>query len=168
MKHLVSIASLFMVACAAEPVDEVAELAQEINLPPDQELDQLILQYCGMTRGDITTYDGLGGKYQRLGLTAVDEPVRLEFRATVDDPNAEGTFTGTYKTETGATASYAGNFAAIPDNPAIGAALALDTNGDRAFDKVYFVLAMRRTFGVVRGLCLAGAEKPFLLSRTYF
>lgn len=167
MKHLVSIASLLLAACATEPTDEVAELAQDVVLPPASEVDQLVLQYCGMTRGDITTYDGFSGKYQRLGLTAVDEPTRLEFAATVDDPNAEGTFKGTYKTGTGSTAAYAGNFAAIPDNPAIGAALALDFDDDLRYDKVYFVLALRRSFGVVRGLCLAGADRPFLLSRTY-
>ena len=160
---------LFMAACATEPEPLVLdELEQDINLPPDEDLDRLIFQYCAMTRDGVTTYKGLSGTYQRMGLTAPGEPLRLRLVATQDDPNAEGTFTGTYKTETGATASYAGNFAAIPDNPAIGAALALDTSSDREYDELYFVLAIRRSFGVVRGLCLAGAERPFLMSRTYF
>jgi len=163
MKRLVSIAALLLTACTTEP-DPVEEVATEL-VSAEAELDQLVLQYCGMTRDGVTTYRGLAGKYQRLGLTAVDEPVRLALVAVEDDPSAGGTFTGTYRTAHG-TAAYAGRFTAFPDNPAIGAAFALDTNADGENDKLYFVLAIRRSFGLVRGLCLAGANHPFLLSRT--
>lgn len=158
---------LFLAACATE-ADPVDEVSQEIEFPPEEELDQLVRQYCAMSRDGVTTYKGLSGTYQRLGLTAVDEPVRLKLVATQDDPDANGTFTGTYKTATGSAAPYAGKFAALPDNPAIGAAFVLDTTSDGEFDKLYFVLAIRRSFGQVRRLCLAGAEHPFLMSRTYF
>jgi hypothetical protein len=177
MKRLISIATLFTAACTT-PTDPVDEAVQELvsttpfadgnNYPPEDELRRLVLQYCGMTRDGITTYRGLTGTYQRLGLTAVDEPLRLSLVATQDDPFARGTFTGSYRTAAGGTAAYAGRFMAIPDNPAIGAALALDTNADGENDKLYFVLAIRRSFGQVRGLCLAGADRPFLLSRTLF
>lgn len=133
----------------------------------EQELDQQVLQYCGMTRDGVTTYRGLTGTYVRLGLTAIDEPLRLALVATHDDPDAKGTFTGTYASATGSSA-YAGNFGAIPDNPAIGAAFMLDTNGDHEYDKLYFVLAIRRSFGLVQGLCLEGANHPFLMARSYF
>ena len=56
----------------------------------------------------------------------------------------------------------------LPDNPAIGAAFMLDTDSNGEYDKLYFVLAIRRSFGLVRGLCLSGADHPFLLSRSYF
>ncbi len=177
MKQLILVAPLLIAGCATEP-DPVDEIAQEIaasppfadgnNFPPEEELERLVLQYCGMPRDGITTYKGLTGTYQHLGLIGVDEPVRLRLVATQDDPDARGTFTGTYKPATGATAPYAGRFAAIPDNPAIGAAFVLDSNSDGEYDKLYFVLALRRSFGQVRGLCLAGADHPFLMSRSYF
>ncbi len=177
MKQLAVIAPLFIVACTTQP-DPVDEVVQEIlstpafvdgnNFPPEEELERLVLQYCAMTRGGVTTYRGLTGTYQRLGLLAIDEPVRLKLVATQDDPDAKGTFTGTSRTATGATTPYAGRFAAIPDNPAIGAAFVLDTDSDGEYDKLYFVLAIRRSLGQVRGLCLAGADHPFLMSRTYF
>jgi hypothetical protein len=155
---------LVIAACATEPLDEAS---QDINFPPEEELDQLVLQYCGMTRDSVTTYKGLTGTYQRLGLTGDDEPLRLSLVTTTDEPQTKGTFSGTYKTRTG-VASYAGTFGALPDNPAIGAAFLLDTNSDGEYDKLYFVLAIRRSLGLVRGLCLAGADHPFLLSRSYF
>lgn len=164
MKHLACV--LLIAACATE-ADPVDEVSQEIEFPPEEELDQLVRQYCAMSRDGVATYKGLSGTYQRLGLTGVDEPVRLKLVATQDDPDANGTFTGTYRTATG-TAPYAGRFAALPDNPAIGAAFVLDTTSDGEFEKLYFVLAIRRSFGQVRGLCLAGAEHPFLMSRTIF
>lgn len=167
MNYLALIATIFIAACTTEP-DSVDEVAQETTFPSEQELEQQVLLYCGMTRDGVTTYGGLTGTYQRMGLTGTDEPVRLTLLATQDDPQAKGTFTGTYKTATGAIASYAGRFGAIPDNPAIGAAFMLDTNSDNDYDKLYFVLAIRRSFGMVRGLCLQGADHPFLMSRSYF
>lgn len=166
MNKLILIALLS--ACTTEPDEPLDDVAQDVNFPPEDELDQLVLQYCGMTRDGVTTYKGLTGMYQRLGLTGIEEPLRLSLLATKDDPDASGTFSGTYKTRAGSTASYAGRFAAIPDNPAIGAAFVLDTNSDGEYDNLYFVLAIRRSFGLVRGLCLAGADHPFLLSRTFF
>ncbi|MBV8761592.1 MAG: hypothetical protein JO257_30130 [Deltaproteobacteria bacterium] len=150
-------------ACATEP-DAVDAVEQDSTA---QELDQQVLQYCGMTRDGVTTYRGLSGTYVRLGLTVVDEPLRLTLVAAHDDPDAKGMFTGTYATAT-SSAAYAGTFGAIPDNPAIGAAFMLDTNADREYDKLYFVLAIRRSFGLVRGLCLEGANHPFLLARSYY
>jgi hypothetical protein len=169
MKQLALVAAVFMAACTTEPdsVDEVAQQSTS-SFTSEQELEQLVLQYCGMTRDGVTTYGGLTGTYQRMGLTAVDEPVRLTLVATQDDPQAKGTFTGTYKTTTGSIAAYAGRFGALPDNPAIGAAFMLDTNADGDYDKLYFVLAIRRSFGLVRGLCLEGADHPFLMARSYF
>jgi hypothetical protein len=177
MKHLAWFATLFIAACAAD-ADHIDEVAQDIASSPafadgntddgEAELDQLVLQYCGMTRDGVTTYKGLSGTYQRLGLTEVDEPLKLKLLATKDDPDAQGTFSGTYTSANGQPAPYAGRFAALPDNPAIGAAFALDINSDGEYDKVYFVLAVRRSFGLVRGICLAGAQHPFLLSRSWF
>lgn len=146
-----------LTACATEPEAEISQATTE------QELDQLVLQYCGMTRDGVTTYRGLTGTYQRLGLPAAGEPVRLTLVAMHDDPDAKGTFTGTF-----GAASYAGRFGAIPDNPAIGAAFMLDTNSDGEYDKLYFVLAIRRAFGLVQGLCLEGADHPFLMARSYY
>ena len=177
MHRLIVLALPFIPACSAEPdpVDEAVEavvsstsLADGHTFPPEEELRLLVLQYCGMTRDGVTTYRGLTGTYQRLGLTAVDEPVRLALVATQEDPFAKGTFTGSYRTASGATVPYAGRFMAIPDNPAIGAAFALDTDANGENDKLYFVLAIRRSLGLVRGLCLSGADHPFLLSRTLF
>jgi hypothetical protein len=165
MKYLALVMALG--ACATEP-DPFEEASQEINFPPEEELEILVRQYCAMSRDGVTTYKGLSGTYQRMGLTGIDEPVRLTLATTQDDPSVKGTFTGTYSTSTVGTASYAGRFGAIPDNPAIGAAFALDVNSDGEYDKLYFVLAIRRSFGQVRGLCLAGADHPFLMSRSYF
>jgi hypothetical protein len=164
MKQLALIGPLLVTACATEPetLDEVSQQSTE------QELDQLVWQYCAMTRDGVTTYNGLTGTYQRMGLYGVDEPVRLSLTATDDEHYVRGTFSGTFRAPSGAITAYAGRYGALPDNPAIGAAFMLDTNSDGEYDKLYFVLAMRRSFGQVRGLCLEGAEHPFLLARTYF
>lgn len=168
MTRLALLALLFT-ACATEPdPDPIGEVADEISFPPEEELRLLVLQYCGMTRDGVTTYRGLTGTYQRLGLPAIDEPLRLSLVTTQEEPYPTGTFRGTYRAASGAAVPYAGGFMAIPDNPAIGAAFALDTDSDGENDTLYFVLAIRRSLGQVRGLCLAGSDHPFLLSRTLF
>lgn len=164
MKQLALIASILVTACATEsdPLDDVSQESSE------QQLDQLVWQYCAMTRDGVTSYAGLTGTYQRMGLLGVDEPVRLSLTEIPDEHYVRGTFTGTYKAASGAITPYAGRYGALPDNPAIGAAFMLDTSSDGEFDKLYFVLAIRRSYGQVRGLCLEGANHPFLLSRSYF
>ena len=125
-------------------------------------------QYCPGIYTSVETYAGLSGTYARVGVTSATEPVRLTLVATRDDGDAQGTFAGTYSSESGLLAAYAGRFSASTDNPAIGAVLALDVGGNAEYDHVYFVLGLRRSFGRVRALCLAGAEQPFMMMRTLY
>lgn len=175
MKHLALFATLFMSACVAEPAS-VEQVAQDIGPAPAYaragdglSLDQLIAIYCPGVERRVPTYRGISGTYQRLGLTAIGEPYRLTLDADVDDIDASGTFTGTYTGPAGTPVPYDGEFAALSDNPAIGPAIAFDIDPDvEGFEDVYFVLGIRRSFGLVRSLCLGGEERPFLLARSYF
>jgi hypothetical protein len=144
-----------LVGCVDEP--ELSTVEQDIDL------------YCpSVPRSPVTTYRGISGSYVRLGLSEIGEPLRLSLVAEQDDPEARGTFTGLYTGENGLPASYAGTFAALPDNPAIGPVIAFDSNTDGEFDDAYFVLGISRSFGRVRGLCLGGAEHPFQLTRSFY
>jgi hypothetical protein len=175
MKRTALLATLFMSACASEPA-LLDEVAQDIGPAPAYarasdglSLDQLIAIYCPGVERRVPTYRGLSGTYQRLGLTTVGEPYRLTLDADVDDLDASGTFTGTYTGTDGTPVPYDGEFAALADNPAIGPAIAFDIDPDaEGFEDVYFVLGIRRSFGLVRSLCLGGEERPFLLARSYF
>jgi len=134
-------------------------------------IDQLVAYYCpGVVYADgVTTYKGLAGTYARYTVPSRGEPTRFRLATTVDDPDAKGTFTGTWADdETGALTSHAGTFMAVGDNPAIGAAIGFDFTGDAGIDKVYFVLGLRRSWGVLNGLCLAGSETPIFMRRVYF
>lgn len=111
-----------LTACVDEPTTNVVE--QDIDL------------YCpGVTTTGVSTYRGLSGTYVRLGLSAPTEPLRLTLVAERDDTDARGTFTGLYTGELGLPASYAGAFAALADNPAIGAIFALDVDSDGEWDE---------------------------------
>jgi hypothetical protein len=175
MKYLAAI--LLFTACTSEP-DLVDQITQDLEptrpsyAAPDGEptIDQLVALYCPgvVYAAGVPTYKGLTGTYARLGLSANGEPLRVKLAAQKDDPDAYGTFSGTWTGNDGLPVVYAGRFAALPDNPAIGAAIAFDLDAEEGFDEVYFVLGIRRSLGLVRGLCLAGAERPFLLSRTWF
>lgn len=178
MTRFACFATLFITACTSEPdlVDEIVQdleptppsyIAAEADDPDAPTIDELVAQYCpGITYGTgIPTYKGISGTYARIGLTEISEPVKITFRAEQDHPDARGAFTGIRTGDSGQPESYAGRFAALPDNPAIGPALALDVGADGEFDHVYFVLGIRRSFGLVRALCLGGAERPFLLQR---
>lgn len=116
----------------------------------------------------VPTYRGLSGTYARIGQTEIAEPVSITFRAELDHPDARGTFIGIRTGDNGLPESYAGRFAALADNPAIGPAFALDVGTDGEFEHFYFVLGIRRSFGLVRALCLGGAERPFMLQRATF
>ena len=177
MKRLAAI--LFITACASEPdlVDEIAQNSEPLpsyaepeNTDGEPTIDELVATHCpGVVYADgVKTYKGLTGTYARYGLSAAGEPLRFKLTAQKDDPDAIGTFTGTWTGADGLPVVYAGSFAALPDNPAIGAAIAFDIDAEQGYDKVYFVLGIKRSFGLVRGLCLAGAERPFLMSRTWF
>ena len=137
--------------------------------PPSlDETTQDLASFCpGITTTGAPTLYGLGGTYQRYGAPVAGEPVRLTLFALDDHGNATGTFFGTRATDTGLAAPYAGRFHALPDNPAIGAVLSLDTDSDGELDETYWILGISRSFGLVRGMCLSGAEHPFLLSRLY-
>src|SRR5688500_267653 len=164
MKRLLAL--LAFTACADDP-----EHLEEIEGKADasSSVEEWMAQYCpGIYTTGVQTYAGLGGTYARVGVTVATEPVRLTLLATRDDGDAQGTFAGTYTSETGFLAGYAGRFSAITDNPAIGAVLALDVGGDGEYDHTYFVLGLRRSFGRVRALCLAGAEQPFMMMRTLY
>jgi len=158
-----------MVGCATEPEDgpQSDELA-EAATPEAAATDRLVTLYCpGISRADgVPTYKGLTGTYQRFGTGDEGEPYRLVLVAAHDDPDARGTFTGTRIGPNGTLVPYAGAFAALPDNPAIGAVITLDIGDDGRWDQSMFVLGVSRWFGRVTGLCLAGATRPFLMSRT--
>jgi len=128
--------------------------------------------YCpGIDRAaGVPGYRGIAGTYVRLGLPAAGEPYRLGLLTTADDPDAIGTFAGLRGTAAGTVAAYAGSFRAIPDNPAIGAAMALDIGADGRFDETYFVLGLRRSFtgATIASICLTGRDHPFLMTRTLF
>ncbi|HEY5949632.1 MAG TPA: hypothetical protein VIV40_29255 [Kofleriaceae bacterium] len=133
------------------------------------DLQQEAELYCpGVLSSEVTTYRGLTGIYRRMTATAVGEPLKLTLFAYRDDPDARGTFSGYETGETGLPAPYGGNFAAIPDNPAIGAAFVLDTNSDGEYDKLYFVLGMTRAFGLVQNLCMIGGDHPFVMQRSLY
>ena len=164
MSRLACFATLFITACATEP-ESVDEIAQELA-DESPTLEELMAQYCpGITPSGISDYRGISGTYARVGVTVPTEPVRLTLRAERDASDAVGTFSGIQTGANGLPASYAGRFSALPDNPAIGPVLGLDVGGDGAFEYTYFVLGLRRSFGVVRGICLWGSEHPFMLTR---
>jgi hypothetical protein len=158
MKQL---ALLLLAACAVDPADD--ELVQSVDEVP---IDELVEKYCpGVVYADgVTTYRGLTGTYRRYGAAPAGEPTKLTLFAFRDDPDAAGTFTGTRAPN----APFAGKFAAIGDNPAIGAAISFDVGADGVWDQTHFVLGTRRSYGRVAALCLAGAETPFLMTRTFF
>lgn len=159
-----------LVACA-EP-DPIDEILQDVDAtkPPyadgDVTIDELVARYCpGVVFADgVTTYRGITGTYRRSDAAATGELSRLVLVAQRDDPDAAGTFTAT----TAPFALTSGKFAAITDNPAIGAAISFDVGGDGAWDDLHFVLGTRRAFGRVAALCLAGPARPFMLTRTLF
>lgn len=176
MQTQLALTAVLFAACADRQPDLVDEIVQDVGPTPpayasadpagEPSFDELMATYCpGIVTRGAPTYRGLSGTYQYIGVPAAGEPWRLTLLAQHDDPDAAGTFLGTRVTEDGWLAGYAGRFAALPDNPAIGAVFAFDTDGDERWDEVHFVLGITRTFGLVRGLCLAGAEHPFLLAR---
>ncbi len=168
---------LALPACTTTDHDElIDELAAAEPVMPDYSgkadgltTEQLVAVHCpGVTySAGVTTYKGLAGTYYRTTLAVQGEPVRLTLSPTHDDPDATGTFTGTRLNDNGLLASYAGNFSAITDNPAIGAAMGFDSDSDGQIDRVHFVLGLRRSFGRVVSLCLAGEETPFLMKRWF-
>ncbi|HUQ04196.1 MAG TPA: hypothetical protein VM261_16970 [Kofleriaceae bacterium] len=166
--------SLTVAACT-EPEPDDATITDELlsagDFDPD-ELEAEIRFYCpGIDRAaGVPNYRGLTGTYVRLGLPSAEEAYRISFASLMDLPYTAGTFSGLRGTAAGTLAPYAGAFRAFPDNPAIGAAFALDVGADGRFDEAYFVLGLRRSLGgtTITGICLAGREHPFLLSRTYF
>jgi hypothetical protein len=156
LKYLASLL-LLCSACVDDDPASVDETNQDV----------VALGCPGITTTGAPTLYGLGGTYQRYGAVVAGEPVRMTLFALDDHGNAVGTFFGTRATESGLASPYAGQFRALPDNPAIGAALSLDTDSDGELDETYWILGLSRSFGLVRGLCLVGANHPFLLSRLY-
>src|SRR5262245_56655525 len=127
MKHLAVLLLFLATLAACVDVDEDTVTASDELLSTD-DFESQIAFYCpGIDRAaGVPDYRGLTGTYVRLGFPAVDEPYRLSL-AVMPDPNITiGTFAGLRGTSTGALAPYAGAFRAMPDNPAIGAALVLD------------------------------------------
>jgi hypothetical protein len=169
MKQLAFACVAFTLSTACTEPDDTT-VADELLSVDDWEAQ--LRFYCpGIDRAaGVVGYRGLAGTYVRLGLPAADEPYRLSFATVVDDPDAIGTFAGLRATAAGVLVPYAGAFRAIPDNPAIGAALALDIGADGRFDATHFVLGLRRSFSgaAITGICLTGHEHPFLLGRSYF
>lgn len=175
MKHTAVLASslallsLTLTACT-ELDDESA--SDELLSTSDVDWETQLAFYCpGIDRAaGVPTYRGLTGSYVRLGLPAPEEPYRLSFATTADDPDAVGTFAGLRANAYGTLLPYAGTFRAITDNPAIGAALGLDVGADGRFDETYFVLGLRRSLSglTISSICLTGREHPFLLTRTFF
>jgi hypothetical protein len=151
-----------LAACATEPTD-VDEVFQSASAPAYDVPSQVAI-YCPGVVDEVTTYRGLSGTYRRYDLAAAGEPTKLVLTAAHDDPDAAGTFTGTRSPAT----AVSGKFLAIGDNPAIGAAIAFDFGGDGTWDQALFVLGTRRSLGRVAALCLSGAERPFLLTRSLF
>lgn len=175
MKSCLSLLLLFASACTDEP-DLLDEILQDLEpTMPDYggkadgaTLEQLGAVHCpGIALTGATTYRGVTGTYWRIGAPALNEPLRLTFVAERDDGDARGTFTGTRSNAAGLPELYAGRFGMIGDNPAIGAALSLDVGANGEYDDFYFVLGVRHAYGRVRALCLAGAERPFMMLRTY-
>lgn len=171
-----AVALLALTACTSldEGItdDDVAAAAALAEAPAaGVDYDAQIALWCpGADRAaGVPSYRGLAGTFTRLGLPAPGEPSKLSFAPTRDEPDAAGAFTGRVGTATGTTRPYAGAFRALPDNPAIGAVIGLDIGGDGTVDQTSFVLALRRSpLGTLTGLCLAGRDHPFLLSRTLF
>ena len=138
--------------------------------PDDDSLDQLVANapanpetvtgnYCpNVTGSGVTTYRGLLGNFRRATTAVTGEPTQIYFAPVHDDPDAAGWYYSGF---------HAGSFRAIPDNPAIGAALALDTDGDGKLDQTFFVLGLARTT-TVTALCLVGANHPFELDRSLY
>ena len=162
---------VLLTACATDPDAIDDEVGQEVDeekadAANEPTIDELVAKYCpGVVYADgVQTYRGLAGTYRRFDVAPAGEPTKLTLFPLRDDPDAAGTFTGTRAPN----APFSGKFAAIGDNPAIGAAIAFDVGADGVWDQTHFVLGMRRSFGRVAALCLAGAEKPFLMQRTLF
>lgn len=116
----------------------------------------------------VPNYRGLAGTYRRVGVAAATEPYQLSLAPTVDTPDADGSFTGYEAGATGWPVRIAGHFHALPDNPAIGAALWLDLGNDDSIDRTYFVLGLRRSASgaTITALCLQGPSHPGLYTRS--
>lgn len=176
MKHralLLLAISLATTACTdPDLADDTTTDETDHELLAEPDFETQLAFYCpGIDRAaGVPNYRGLAGTYVRLGLPAPEEPYRLSFATVADNPDAVGTFAGLRGTPSGTLAPYAGAFRAIPDNPAIGAALALDIGADGRFDDTHFVLGLRRSIGgtTITRICLTGRERPFLLTRTLF
>lgn len=171
MKHTAVLAfALLTVSACTEPELDDASVTDELLSTSDFETQ--IAFYCpGIDRAaGVPNYRGVAGTYVRLGLPAPEEPYRLSFATIAGNPDAIGTFAGLRANAAGLLSPYAGSFRAIPDNPAIGAALAVDIGADGRFDETYFVLGRRRSLAgtTISSICLTGREHPFLLTRTYF
>lgn len=157
----------FLVMAVAGCVTSVDD--EELDVETSTIESDLVTTCPGVdTSAGVTTYKGLAGSYQRYGLPAVGEPLSIRFTTTKDDPDAAGWYSGTKTGVTGWPVYYAGIFTTIADNPAIGAALNLDTNNDGKLDQTFFVLGLAHAYGKVSGICLVGANAPFLLTRVGF
>jgi hypothetical protein len=176
---LVSALSLSLAACAAGD-DDLAErplvddLAGRLDVPLGAaEVESAkagAIAQCPLvdTTAGVTSYRGLAGTYRRYGLVPAGEPTKLALSPVVDHPDARGTYTGLRATTTGWPAAIGGAFIALADNPAIGAVLALDTDGNTEPDTTYFVLGLHRNLvGQIDALCLLGAA-PFQMTRSFF
>jgi hypothetical protein len=151
-----------LTACALDDdaPDELGEVVQD--------LEALACPGHGHTPG-IASLRGFSGTYLRLGLPAEGEPARLVLTSHRDEAEAEGNFTGTWPDANVRPTIVSGRFAALPDNPAIGAFISFDFGPDGEWDQGYFIVGSRRSFtGKVSSLCLVAGKSPFVLQRASF
>lgn len=132
-----------------------------------------IAECPGMTQVGIEDYDGIVGYYTRFFPYVSDELITLRIRTVAHDPEwigVSGEYTATVQRD-GLYAVEGGTFLAVPNNPAIGPAIAFDIDDDGAVDELYWVLgATRNVFGNIDKLCVGksrsdGSGSPFLLYR---
>lgn len=180
MGVIASAMSLAVVGCADVATDDEqariddgvdALVAQaDVPEPPSAAARTAAMVQCPLvdTGAGVTSYDGLAGTYRRYGLVPAGEPVKLTFAPIVDDPDANGTFTGLRAATLGLPTPIGGSFLALPDNPAIGAILGLDTDASGEIDTSYPVLGLHRNFlGQIDAICVIGAA-PFQITRSLY
>lgn len=166
MKKLMAV--LMLVGCGVD--------AQRQTEPGEEEVavvqSSLGASTCPGSWLAVPSYDGLSGTYTRT--TALPAPAgemtQVSFAATAGTTMPA---TGSYsRWVQGSYVLQFGGYSALPDNPAIGAALAFGHTGfpqdGSSPSEVYFVLGLKRNLtGKISALCVLKGGTPFTLQRLF-
>lgn len=167
-------AAALLVGCIEEP--EVAEAGAALVAAPGDVDD---VPGCPGSWSYIRSFAGFAGTYSRFDVAADGELARVSILGVTPDPDTIFV-TGGYRRAVRAGVWFveqAGQYMAVPVNPAIGSHLVfLDASGDTIRDGYVIIGARRSAFtSRIDQLCLArwddasenGAAEPFALYRWF-